>query len=205
MMTLFFAFFGYLNGSILYARVFAKLLGKGDIVSCSDDKNPGTSNAFKYGGVWCGVLTLVFDILKGFVPVLLFMIFLRANHKVLPLGTGLVLASPVLGHAFPLFFGFNGGKRIATTFGSLLGLIPIWQPVAMLALFFIFFSVILKISPHYHRTFIAYFCSALSMMFFYRYKTVAIGFLIITVVVYLRMFMSSEQREKVRVEFLWRH
>lgn len=205
MITLLFALYGYLNGSVLYARVFAKLFGKGDIVLCSNDKNPGTSNAFKYGGFWCGVLTLAFDILKGFVPVFLFMLFLKTHNRALPFGAGLVMVSPVLGHAFPLFFGFNGGKGIAATFGSLLGLIPIWQPVAVLALFFIFFSVILKISPHYQRTVVAYFCSALGIASLNGCKTVAIGFLIITATVYIRMFLSNEQREKVRVEFLWKH
>lgn len=205
MITLLFALYGYLNGSVLYARVFAKLLGKGDIVSCSSDKNPGTSNAFKYGGFWCGVLTLVFDIMKGFIPVFLFMLFLRTHNSALPLGAGLVMASPVLGHAFPIFFGFNGGKGIAATFGSLLGLVPIWQPLAMLALFFIFFSVVLKIYPHYHRTVVAYFCSACSMIFLNGYGMVAMGFLIITVAVYVKLFTSSEQREKVRVDFLWKH
>lgn len=205
MTTLLFTLYGYINGSILFARVFAKLLGKGDIVSCSDDKNPGTSNAFKYGGFVCGTLTLIFDILKGFIPVFLFMLLLRAEQKSFSAGIGIVMAAPVVGHVFPLFFGFRGGKGIATTFGCLLGLLPVWQPLAMLAMFFVFFSVVLQISPHYHRTIAAYFCSIVSMVCFIDYRAIAWGFLIITVAVYIRMFTSKEQREKMRIKFLWIH
>ena len=67
-----FAVLGYLSGSVLYARVFARLFGNRDILSHSRDQNPGTANAFMYGGFMCGLCTLVFDLLKGFLPVYLF-------------------------------------------------------------------------------------------------------------------------------------
>ena len=51
---------GYLCGSVLFARVFAGLLHRGDITACSLDGNPGTANAFLYGGFWCGF----FDIMR---------------------------------------------------------------------------------------------------------------------------------------------
>ena len=49
---------GYLSGSVLYARVFLQLFGKADEYRKSKDENPGTANAFAYGGFACGVLTL---------------------------------------------------------------------------------------------------------------------------------------------------
>ena len=67
---LFFAF-GYFSGSILFARVYAALFNK-DIIENSKDKNPGAANAFMHGGMLCGTLTLIGDILKGFLPVFLF-------------------------------------------------------------------------------------------------------------------------------------
>lgn len=69
MQTAAYILLGYLSGSILYARVFARLCGKEDVIECSRDKNPGTANAFMYGGFLCGLLTLICDIGKSFVPV----------------------------------------------------------------------------------------------------------------------------------------
>ena len=60
---------GYLAGSILFASVFGQLFCHKDITEESKDYNPGTANAFMYGGVLCGVLTLCCDLLKGFLPV----------------------------------------------------------------------------------------------------------------------------------------
>lgn len=65
---LFFAVSGYLLGSILFASIISKLFHK-DIISKSPDKNYGTANAFRYGGVLCGALTLLCDMGKGFLPV----------------------------------------------------------------------------------------------------------------------------------------
>ena len=200
MSALTFAILGYLSGSVLYARVFSKLFGKEDLLENSSDKNPGAANAFKYGGFLCGALTLVFDILKGFLPVFLFV-----SHAPSQQGLAFVMAAPVIGHAFPLFYKFKGGKAIAVTFGCLLGLLPAWQPVAALALFFVFFSVILRITPHFHRTLTAYFCSLLCMGLLTERISVSLGFLIITVSVCIRMLTSTEQKEKMRVRFLWMH
>ena len=71
MQTILFILFGYLSGSVLYARIFARMFGKKDMLENSRDKNPGTANAFMYGGFSCGFLTLLFDLLMGFVPVFL--------------------------------------------------------------------------------------------------------------------------------------
>ena len=49
-----FAALGYLSGSILYADVFGRIWGKKDLYRESSDQNPGTVNAYKYGGFWCG-------------------------------------------------------------------------------------------------------------------------------------------------------
>lgn len=58
--------FGYLLGSILFARLGGLIFKKTDIMAESPDKNPGTMNAFTYGGFRCGVFTLCGDLLKGF-------------------------------------------------------------------------------------------------------------------------------------------
>lgn len=64
---------GYCSGSVLFARVSMALFHKDDMINASRDKNPGTFNAFLYGGFLCGLLTLAGDLLKGFLPVSLFL------------------------------------------------------------------------------------------------------------------------------------
>ena len=135
---LFFILLSYLSGSVLYARIFGQLLGKGDITQNSKDHNPGTANAFLNGGALCGTLTLIFDLLKGFLPVYLYF------SGETTWAAALVLAAPVVGHDFPLFFKDSGGKGIAVTFGCLLGIFPDLLPLLCFALFFIFFSAILR-------------------------------------------------------------
>lgn len=204
MQILGFVLLGYLSGSVLYARVFAHLFGKEKMLENSRDKNPGSANAFMYGGFWCGLLTLICDIGKGFVPVFL---FIRAAEQLRPgvFATSMVLAAPVIGHVFPVFYRFRGGKGIAATFGSLLGLFPALKPAVILAVFFIFFSVILRISPHFYRTLMAYFCALFCMMLRVDQRAVTLGFAIITVAVCIRMHASAEEKEKMRVKLLWMH
>lgn len=204
MFTMEFVVLGYLSGSVLYARVFAKLFGKEKLMENSRDRNPGTANAFVYGGFWCGLLTLICDILKGFVPVFLYMFCSRYRYDPVS-GLTFVLAAPVVGHAFPLFYKWKGGKGIATTFGCLLGLLPTWQPAAVLAVFFIFFSVVLRVTPHFHRTLLAYFCALLCMACIVDRSAILGGFIIITVFVCIRMYASPEEKEKMRIKFLWMH
>ena len=95
-----YALFGYICGSILFARVAAALFHQDREYEKSEDGNPGTVNAFRYGGFWCGLITLCGDLLKGFIPVFLF----ASTHEeeIFFMPGALVLAAPVLGHAFPL-------------------------------------------------------------------------------------------------------
>lgn len=140
---LFFAVSGYLLGSILFASIISKLFHK-DIISKSPDKNYGTANAFRYGGVLCGALTLLCDMGKGFLPVFIYMHTENPSEVMLPI----VLVAPVIGHILPIFSKFKGGKAIAVTFGSLAGMWPNWTTVLTLCFFFILFMTLIKITPH---------------------------------------------------------
>lgn len=102
-----------------------------------------------------------------------------------------------------MFYRFQGGKGIAVTFGCLLGLLPIWQPVATLAMYFILFSVVLQISPHFYRTLVAYLCALVHMIFIVKIPAIWMGFLVISGVVLLRLHMSKEQREQIEVKWVW--
>lgn len=202
--TVLFFLLGYLLGSVLFAQVGARLFHKQEIILNSKDHNPGTTNAFIFGGFRCGVFTLIGDLLKGFIPVF---IYLRCSQafQVSPLFSGLVIAAPVIGHAFPLFYQFKGGKGIAASFGCLLGLFPLWQPAVILAGAFIFFSVVFCITPHFYRTIVAYLCALPFMLFTVKSAMACLGFVYISGVVFTRLFFSKEEKEKLGVKPLWTH
>lgn len=196
-----YALIGYLSGSLLFARYSGIFLGKKRITDQSDDGNPGAFNAFVHGGFWCGTLTLIGDLLKGFLPVWCY------HHVNMPsdtLAAALVLAAPVVGHLYPVFHRFRGGKGVAVTFGVLLGLLPRIGPVLVLAAVFFFTSTVIRISPHYHRTWITYVVTALILPFIARDGAIILGFALITAVVVGKLMKSREREEKLKVNVAWR-
>lgn len=120
----------YLIGSLSFAVIISRAMGLSDPRTYGS-KNPGATNVLRSGSKAAAILTLVFDALKGLVPVLL------ANHYGPRFGLGegavaLVGLAAFLGHLWPVFFGFQGGKGVATAAGVLLGLNP-WLGLATLA------------------------------------------------------------------------
>lgn len=137
---LFFMILGYLSGSVMYSQVLPLKLRHINIREISDDGNPGAGNVFKNVGISMGFLCLICDIVKGTIPVALCLHYLSWDNLLF----ALVVIAPVLGHA-------RYGKAIATSFGVLLGLIPKSFLVFYLAAPFVFFSVIIRITPHAWR------------------------------------------------------
>ncbi len=162
LLYLFFVLVGYLSGGLLFAYFIPKKFKHVDITELSDDKNPGTYNAFKYGGFWCGIFALALDIFKGFTPVFVASkIFEPTSPLFIP-----ILIAPVLGHAFSPFFGLRkGGKCIAVNFGVLLGSPAHVLCAVILAGFLIFFSVIIIVNPNSLRTALAYLCCNVLLIF----------------------------------------
>ena len=195
---LYYVLAGYLSGSVLYARVLCRLFGGEQQLLDSKDANPGTTNAFACGGFLCGVLTLMGDLLKGILPV---WAYVRSGQAITPVSLALVLAAPVVGHAFPCFYGFHGGKGIAVSFGCLLGLVPLWAPVVLFAACFVFFSVVVRITPHFQRTAVTYFTTLILLALTHQPSGVALGYLLIFVTVGLRLHLSKEPREHIQVLF----
>lgn len=106
---------GYLLGSISSAILVCRLMGLPD-PRTQGSGNPGATNVLRVGGKKAAALTLLGDMLKGLVPVLL--------AQWLQLTTAVVAAvavAAILGHLFPVFFNFRGGKGVATSLGALLG------------------------------------------------------------------------------------
>src|SRR3569833_2803763 len=114
----------YLVGSLSAAIIVCKLLGLPD-PRTQGSRNPGATNVLRFGGKKAAAIVLVGDSVKGLLPVLVAQ-WLRVDDNVLA-AVGL---AAVLGHLYPLFFGFHGGKGVATAFGVLLGIA--W-PVALAA------------------------------------------------------------------------
>lgn len=198
-----YALLGYLSGSILFARIAVHVFGKEDAIENSPDGNPGTANAFS-AGLECGILTLFGDLAKGFLPVFLYLRGITGGSPA-ALNLGFVLAAPVLGHAFPIYYHFKGGKGIAVSFGCLLGLLPMWEPVAILVVCFLTFSLIVKITPNFYRTAVTYPCALLIMYLTRQTPWVIVGFMFITFTVCLRLHISSETREQMEMKWLCMH
>lgn len=109
----------YLIGSLSFAVIVSRLMGLNDPRSYGS-KNPGATNVLRSGSKPAAVATLVLDALKGFVPVVLVKWF--GKDFGLEEGTvALVGLGAFLGHLFPVFFKFKGGKGVATAAGVIFG------------------------------------------------------------------------------------
>jgi len=105
---------GYLLGSIPFGLIFTRLAGQGDIRALGSG-NIGATNVLRTTNKTLALLTLLFDAAKGGVPVALCQLYLTQDFAVLVGGGALV------GHIFPLWLRFRGGKGVATGLGILLG------------------------------------------------------------------------------------
>ncbi len=142
---------------------------------------------------------------KGFVPTLLYQLYERDSAPLIL--TALVIVSPVIGHILPLYFGFHGGKGIATGFGSMLGLAPGGAPAFIVAGVFIFFSVIVKISPNFYRTIFTYLCGMVTLILAVRFVgwDAWLGDAFISAAILIRLAVSREEKEKLKVSLFWKH
>lgn len=130
--------FGYLLGSISSAILACRLMGLPD-PRTEGSNNPGATNVLRIGGKKAAAVTLAGDMLKGVVPVAIAHL-LSAENLILGL-TGL---AAFLGHLYPVFFGFKGGKGVATMLGALLG-INFWVGLATCGVW-LFMAFVVKIS-----------------------------------------------------------
>jgi glycerol-3-phosphate acyltransferase PlsY len=129
MITALFVIAAYLIGSISFAVVVSKMLGLDDPRSYGS-KNPGATNVLRSGNKKAAILTLLGDAAKGLVAVLLAKYF-GPSLGVTDVGIALVAIAVFIGHLWPIFFRFVGGKGVATALGVLLAL-NLWLGVATL-------------------------------------------------------------------------
>jgi acyl phosphate:glycerol-3-phosphate acyltransferase len=120
MSTVLFAIAAYLIGSVSFAVVVSSLFGLADPRTYGS-KNPGATNVLRSGNKAAAALTLLGDGFKGWLAVWLAMRF-GEQYGVGDTGIALVAVAVFLGHLWPVFFRFVGGKGVATALGVLLGL-----------------------------------------------------------------------------------
>ncbi len=117
----------YCFGSISSAIVVCRVMGLTDPRN-TGSRNPGTTNVLRTGGRLAAVITLIGDVGKGLIPVLV-----ARELTASALTVSLVGTAAFLGHLYPLFFGFRGGKGVATACGVLLGISGVLTLILMAA------------------------------------------------------------------------
>jgi glycerol-3-phosphate acyltransferase PlsY len=105
----------YLIGSINSAIILCRLMNYADPRQ-EGSHNPGATNVYRIAGRDAAIMVFVGDALKGWIPV-----FLAASAGMADFGLGLIALAAVIGHVFPVFYNFRGGKGVATTIGALVG------------------------------------------------------------------------------------
>jgi acyl phosphate:glycerol-3-phosphate acyltransferase len=132
-------FIAYLLGSIPFGLILVRVV-RGEDVRLSGSGNIGATNVARSGGAKLGAFTLVLDALKGFAAVE-FARALSGRHPDLDSGLAAAMAAlcAILGHVFPVWLKFRGGKGVATAVGAFAGL----APRAILAVLAIFLLVVL--------------------------------------------------------------
>lgn len=111
----------YLLGAIPFSLIVAHMVGAGDIRH-QGSGNIGATNVLRSAGRFAGAVALLLDIIKGAVPVLLARVWLGSDTVL----TGVIAMAAFLGHLYPVYLGFKGGKGVATGLGIFLA----WTPVA---------------------------------------------------------------------------
>jgi glycerol-3-phosphate acyltransferase PlsY len=106
----------YLFGSISTAIVTCKIMGLPDPRN-QGSGNPGATNVLRFGGKKAAIITLIGDMIKGVIPVLI-----AKWYGLDTVGLSLVAFAAFFGHLYPIFFRFQGGKGVATAFGCLVAL-----------------------------------------------------------------------------------
>ena len=136
------AIIAYLIGSINFSVIISKKMAGFDVRE-KGSGNAGTTNMLRSVGKKAAAITLVCDILKGVIAILIAMLM----NKIFPNSNGALLVqiagvAVILGHTFPIFFKFKGGKGVATSLGVLI--MSNWQ----IGLICLVFALILIILPH---------------------------------------------------------
>ena len=168
----------YLIGSLPFALIFTKLFGFGDIRNIGSG-NVGATNALRTGNKFLALAVLCLDILKGFLPFLILQIYFEEFSL---LNKILLCHFAILGHIYPLWLRFKGGKGVATYIGFLFGIDPyialsfliLWLVIALISKYSSLSSLIgILVGPAY--------------FIFFNFNTyILIFFIYLTLIIYLK-------------------
>jgi glycerol-3-phosphate acyltransferase PlsY len=186
MANLFFALLAYLIGSISFAVVVSRVMGLPDPHSYGSG-NPGATNVLRTGNKKAAILTLLGDGLKGWLAVWLAQ-RLGPQYGVDLSGLALVAVAVFLGHLFPVFFRFAGGKGVATAAGILLAIDP-WLGLATLATWLI-------IAAFFRYSSLAALVSAIFAPFFYVLMTRSVNVMAVAIGV-ISLLLIARHRHNI--------
>ena len=182
---------GYLLGSCMFSLWLPLLLLNRNVHVESDDGCPGAANVFKLCNWRLGLLCLLLDMGKGFLPVYLGIRFCDPQDWLF----ALLMLTPVLGHAWSVFWKFQGGKCIATIFGEMIALLWVSQIGLALCVLYIFFSTVVVISPNRNRSIFVFslflLCAVCSALLFGKYA-IGAGCLLISLVAIIKHLPPAE-------------
>src|SRR5437868_9884002 len=125
--------FAYLLGSVPCGWVVMKLYRNMDVRKLGSG-NLGAANVFRAGGPGAFAATLILDGLKGFIPVMLGIALGLGDQEWALAAIGL---AAVIGHTWPIYLGFRGGKGVATSGGVMLALAPVTLVISLLSWFIV--------------------------------------------------------------------
>ena len=169
---------GYLLGNVSGAKIISKL--RKDDITKHGSGNPGSMNMLRTFGFKWGLLTLVFDAIKGAIPSLVgFYIFGGDFSVVSYVGLYVGGLSAVIGHCFPVFYKFKGGKGVAT----MLGMFAVAEPYWALIMFGVCFIYLLIFDYGALTSFL--FITALTMVEAIKFR----GQLVISILLFISYFL----------------
>lgn len=118
------AVIAYLLGSIPFGLILVRVV-RGEDVRLSGSGNIGATNVARSGGAALGITTLLLDTLKGYLAVIVAVVASRRDHSIdMGLAAAIAALCAILGHVFPIWLKFRGGKGVATAVGAFVGLAP---------------------------------------------------------------------------------
>lgn len=174
----------YLLGSVSISYLLGKLMADIDIREHGSG-NAGTTNAVRVLGKKIGLLTFLFDFMKGLLPVILSTLLLDNSMAVL------VGICAVLGHNFPIFLKFKGGKGVATSFGVLMAVAP-WLALGAILIFIILVLLIkyVSVGSMVASSFVGFYC----IFMYFSVKDIRFLFILFLVLLLMIRHKSNIQR-----------
>ena len=178
----------YLIGSIPFAFIITKISGHGDIRNIGSG-NIGTTNVLRTGNKFLAMIVLIFDILKGYLPTFYILNYLFYSNNSNELVTYLLGSIAILGHLFPFWLKFKGGKGVATYIGFIFAI------NYFIGLIFVFLWLFLAFLTKYSS--LSSICSLLLIPFvilFLSYQpSIFLYFLMISIILILKHYSNIKR------------